>query len=731
MLNFQIKGNYQDATGYNWVFYGDDQNPNLFYILPKPQYALDAGGKPILQLTRYLTDDSSNGSGFVSLQVALAVPQDVQQAILGQIQQQFHPPGPITLSPLQYNPGATASLKLTSEGQDLNLTVPASQFGSNTATFVLQLAKQQLDTVVATLSSHESDLNVTYQFTVPSRLPAVTAVLTFDSALAYQYQVTQPAHHTWGEDTPGSVQKALQESQSSHVTITWGIANPDDTLVQAVADWANNTLATLVQAQVQKTMQILGLQSGDSFSINQVSSFTATYSENQVVDWHLNPQSTLPSLNSLGLNVQDFLAEVNQRQQVITVHAQLPFTQDSQNSTGLPAGDLQAALLESVVVTARYPGLSEEKSTITFTENGAHTFTAPYDPQQGPSYQLEYRATYQQSSASVQSTIDGLDQGDYYLKLNDVGYLNVTFDAAQAFNIKTTTPLKSVDVILTFVDSDGTGTPIHQTLHLTPESPRGIMGSPHPMPINSGYNYTVTYTYDDLVYTAPTQVNQTGFTQLIYPAAGIHTTNLIISVPANADPIFDATVQMWFTAAPTVPGIAEQPTQDAPAVFQLTPEADSTGASFVRATFEGFINGHAPLGYSAAIDSVDGQILINDQLIEPTQASVMVTPTQRYYTLEVNSDAISWTTATYDSVEVLITTTVNGKAQPQRLVKWNRTEGGSQYLTYSIQDGNAVTYAYEVRYITPGQGVQKVTGSGETDVVFNIPATPSSPVSAD
>ncbi len=110
----------------------------------------------------------------------------------------------------------------------------------------------------------------------------------------------------------------------------------------------------------------------------------------------------------------------------------------------------------------------------------------------------------------------------------------------------------------------------------------------------------------------------------------------------------------------------------------------------------------------------------------------MVSPTQRYFTLEISPAAIDWKSATFSSVEVLVTITVaQGTAssgsgvQPERSFTWNKNETGSKYLTIPTQAGNTVSYECKVNYVTPGSATQSSTFSNHTDVTFNIPATPT------
>ena len=40
MLDFSRHGTFQDGTGYDWDYFGDDQDAQAFYIVPRPQFAM-------------------------------------------------------------------------------------------------------------------------------------------------------------------------------------------------------------------------------------------------------------------------------------------------------------------------------------------------------------------------------------------------------------------------------------------------------------------------------------------------------------------------------------------------------------------------------------------------------------------------------------------------------------------------------------------------------------------
>lgn len=739
MLNITIKGTYVDEKSFSWDYYGDDVDAATFYILPQPQFVLQANGSPSFEVLRYATDDASNGSGFLRLDVELAVPADVQAAIAAQVPTFF----PNAKTPYQfvapnYNPGAKAYFRFGS-GADMQIfAASASSYGANVATFQLPMTKTQLDTAVSVFGGQGGAYDVEYVLSVPARLPAVTATLGFNSAIAYQYQVTQPSYDSWGDETsPGSVSTLLNESAASTITIDWGTTTPSADLRQAVADWANDTLSDLVTTEVQKTIALQGLKSDNSFNISEVSSFTSIYSENMVVDWLLKPIATLPTFPAMGIPIAGFESSVNERQQVMTVAVDMPFKGQGGNNS--LASDEPATLPESVSVTVAYPGLPEAEATQVFTSSTTHNFVAPYDETAGPNWTVTYTVTYADSASPTVSPKApiAVSTGTYTLPVSAAGILFVSFDGHQVFASEGTVPTE-IDIAFSYIGNDG-GDLIQQsaTIKATDATKSAEIQSYYPLPITSLYNFQITYTFAGGVqWTAPLVTAQSGFKQVIPAADAVHSTNLIVFVSAAVsenNPLLDGpTVQLYYAAPPsTAPGnVTTLPSKSSPAVFTVTPATDAKSNTIGHEAFVGVLSGNQPIVYSASLDMGNGQIDINDAMVENDQASIMITPTQRYFTLQIDPSAIEWTAVSYSSVEVLVSATIKPSGTgstsqpPERSFIWNKNEGGSFYVTYSIQDGDTVSYAWKANYVTPNAPVQTATGKG-SDIILNVPANPS------
>jgi hypothetical protein len=706
MLNFALKGTFQDTAGFGWDYYGDDQldpnpDPNTFYIVPRPQFVLDDHGNPSFQVLRYQTDDASNGGGHARFDVELSVPAAVEAAVSAAIRADRTKFPNVTaphFTTLQFNHGGEARFDFPG----LSFSASVSSYGSNVASFLLSLTKAQMDAFVTAFSGGASAFDVEYHVSVPARFRGVSALLTFDSSIAYSYQVTQPTYNSWGDETsPRQVQTFLQESAAGHTTVTQGAAHLPDDVMQRVSDWANDTLSDLVSAEVQKVIQIRGLSSDDSFSINEVSSFTNTYDENMVVDWILSPRASLPSFPAMGLDAGKFIQTVDERKQLMIVAAHVQFD-----------GDLR---VDNVSVTVKYPTLSGANATHVFTTNESYTFEAPFS---GPGWNLNYTINYADKNVPPVSGSAAVKTGTYRLEA-----FSVVFDAQQAFAKQEGAPIPDrVEVVVQYA-----GGAFENPVTLTGKTP--IVKLVPSIPVVSGtlYSYGVTYFYPGVEYRAPQVTGANGFNQIIPAAGAVHpvmVTIELLKVDASDNPVLDATVQMWYQQPPTLPpGAPKQPTKQSPAVFNLTPTTDSKGNMVAHDTFLGILNGDQPLVYTASIDMANGPVDIEETLIDNTRPNIMVSPTVRYYTVEITPASLD-PHAAYSSVEAFVTFKVGDKKPvPAPSRKWLSGEGQSQYVTWPVQDSDSVSYDWKVAYTVPGQAVQFASGTG-TAPVFNVPPHP-------
>ncbi|MGJ8618309.1 MAG: hypothetical protein ACSHWS_15815 [Sulfitobacter sp.] len=789
MLNYEKRGSYKDPTGFVWEYYQDDVNLSLFYVMPRPDWVLDENGQPEIKLVTYKTDDTKNGSGYVTFNTQLTVPTAVDDGVKGQIAIEFpNAPKPYQLNPLAYNQGCVAEFSLDVKGTVQNYMAKASEFGANVATFRADLDADGMATITGLLSTAGGGLDVTYDLNVQARLNAVNAILHFDSSIAYKYQVQHAQHHAYAADTPRIVTKLLNESASSTVKLQWGIQNPSQELVASVTDWANATIGSLVSAEVKTALSVLGEKSYDSFSINEVSSFTATYDTDQVINWKLYPKGSLPAL----ANIAAHTTVVNARKQVMVISANLPFVGEKVKGANVPTIEAKPVELKQVTVRVSYPGLSQADSTHVFTKNGSATFIAPYDDTHGAAYDVTWTAEYVDSAAQPAVTGQqlGVTEGNFGIELPTVGILNVTFEARNAFAaLKTasgaTTPpvVTSIDIDFHFASDHGGGTPIHQkhTIQAPPapkrqydaveaaksaaaHSTQTVFTSyvAHNVVTGTAYSYIVTYHFAEGPDFVAPETSSTSYNETIAtPPAPNPTGVLIVAKLADstagggkAPTVIEADVKVWFDTDVTIPGAGPQPTANNPTSFSLKPNT-SDPVMFASDTFYGFLHGHIPLVYTASISTLMGeQINIQPTLLQNKQPTIMVNPATRYTTITVEMDAVDWSATKYDKIMLSVNATVKDKTGSGSTSIGSTTNfvymppvdpkghNAPRYITYThTPDQDVIDFVWTATYITSGVGKTTATGAstsktpnivvpakGTTAVI--APPTPLQPVVA-
>lgn len=736
MLDFTKTGTYQDPTGFTWQFFGDNSNPNLFYVTPRPQWVAAADGKPPVQIIAYKTDGQSPG-GSCTFSTELAVPPEVLDKITPLVASSFAGATQPTYQALQANQGAQAILTLPIDGQQKEYIATASSFGGNAASFVLNLSGPELTVLQAILGGNSDGLNIRYELTVPASLQAVTATLVFDSSIAYQYQLTSAKYNSWGDQvSPQTVTELLQQSGSSKVNLQWGIANPSEALRDAVSDWANTTLATLVTASVNQAIALQSVKSDNSFTMNQVSSFTTTYSENQVIAWPVKPQAQLSALGAQALAAAT--SEADFRKQVMNVSVALPFVGDSNTAHAPQIDGYTPVLIESVNVTVLYPGLSQAAASASFTNSQSATFVTPFVAEHGNTWDLEYQVVFHQNlTQNVRGKISDIDAGTFALQLAQAGVLTVTFDAATLYsNPKPEENPENVRVDLQFVSSDPSGQAFTQSLQLDAGKPSGNITSLLTVPINDPYQYVVTYNYPAKSYTGPVIRDQTGFTQQLVSVLTKQSTGVILAYQENPalPPILSADVKVWYQSPPAIPGMGGGiPSKNDPSVYSLQPNAASGGWIYSSQTFSALVMSRTPLVFSSSINALSGQIEVNEQLLENTIPSIMITPTQRYFTVTLSPAAIDWDSADFDQVQVEITATAigEGASSPnlgvERLVYWLKGDNQPAYITYLLQVKDpyasqpAITYTWQATYLRAGSAPRRTPQTTATSAVLDIP----------
>lgn len=586
MLDLMKRGTVT-VSSVTWEYHGDTANPAGFYITPQPSW-VTKNNLPDIQIVEYQTSDPSNGSGYAVLQVELTLPDAVVQAVTTDIATRFGVAKPLFLT-LPVQSGTVVNLSLPDgQGGVTGLQASGTDFGSDNAIFQVPLTAAQLNTVKSTMAQKgNGPFEIVYNIIVPAQMPAVTAQLSFDATVAFNYEVTAHEHTHWASDSSWTydISEQLAQSQAAKVVVDKVDPNLPQAVVDAVSNWGTTVIKDLVAKEVAAALALQQDAGGTQpFSVNEISSFSEAYEQDETILWRLNPQSTLPTFGDLGLSgpqVDSLEVTVDKRQFVAQVNPQCKFKTSSRKAAlgvGLLPGDdpFMSSIkpLQRLEVTITYPTLiGSSTRTHTFTDNTSYTWQGDWDDKAQGRYSLSYKAVYDDNTQVTGSVAD-VDATTYTLGLADIGTLNVCFNASQFF---TGGPGKVVDhITVDFSFNIPQEPPFLQSAVLTAKEPITTFSSVFPAPLTTNYVYTVTYAFIAGVnanpYTSDAKSQNGQWVRLLGPDA-TQSFNVIVAMKLGTAEVTEADINFYYENEPYFPDIPgssvlPRPTQASP--IQLT-----------------------------------------------------------------------------------------------------------------------------------------------------------------
>jgi hypothetical protein len=592
MLSIERRGTTQIGNT-TWEFHGDDKDKNTFYITPIPQFVMN-GSLPAIQIVELKTSGSDNGSGYCQFQVELNVPPEVKPEISQAIKTQFNVDNPLYQS-LVVQAGTLVNLTYPDgNGGTTGTQANGTDFGSNNAIFQISLDIDQMKEIKGSMSAKGgSPFQVEYVVSVPSNMPAVTAELSFDATIAYNYEVTSHSHTQWAHSTTYTydIKQLLSQSAASTITVNKVDPNLPQSVVDQVRDWATSVVQTQLAAEIKAALAIQASGSGtQSFSISDVSSFKETYNQEETIMWHIQPQGVLPSFVDLGLNtdqINDLEPTIDERRFVANVTPNVPFSNAGSNegdvnaaystSDGKPKGnDSGVEKLKSLDVTIEYPTLTgSDKKTYSFTDNKVHTWEAAWDTTAQGVYTLDYVAVYE-NGQQVTGSKKNIDATTYTLGLDDIGTLVVKFNATRFFTSEKGV-VDSLDV--DFVFDIPESTPYLETFVLNAAKSSHQVTSLLKAPITTDYLYTLTYNFTADTHANPftSNVKQENTQNVRVDAPDFEQSiPVVIHWGASANPDFiQFDVNFYYDGEPYFPKIPAsaalpKPTQASPVTFSIS-----------------------------------------------------------------------------------------------------------------------------------------------------------------
>ncbi len=328
MLNIQKTMQIKPDGLPSFTAYGDDLDPAVWYVPPAAVWAVNPVSRlPQISVIKYnLTGGAISGFCRFTVQLMVDAAQEaaLKKAIPGAKLGQFD-----WIS-------SRAFFTYTVGGKSTTIPSQPSSFGSQAATFSLTLENEkELADFVNAFSSGSSSgaFGISYELAAETRLPAVKVISTFDSTVAYQYQVEnryriEMQYHTdtWGHRRSEQVSvyvgtfvhEMIRQSQSAKVTVIPG-QGLTPALLSMCQDWANRQLQKDVEQAINNALSLIRNPTGN-FSMTNVSSFTHTLETNNIVPWYFQVEGTLPPMSPEVW--KQLYSEVNQQQLQVTFQLQ-------------------------------------------------------------------------------------------------------------------------------------------------------------------------------------------------------------------------------------------------------------------------------------------------------------------------------------------------------------------------------------------------------------------------
>lgn len=476
------------------VYFDFEENAKKYYIVPVPHLVkATEGDTPVFSLTRY-TSNKGDVRGLCTFDVELYVPQDAMNAVKDELARQGK--GDYVQGQLDWV-SVNTFFKYIMEGEERIVNMVPSMYGENRVSFVILLDKDEDVTTFINAfnngSGSVSPFSIEYDMTCLTKLVGVSAVVTYDAAVAITWENTYKADKDmWGNTRSvlAEVKKNLKQSGAGKVVIS-----PDETMSeetkQRVEDWAWTTLEKMVSDSVT----VATAAATSTNPIESTASFKQNYQENEVIEWSVKSSDNLPKFtNEVWAKLFN---EVDLRQMVINFNLIGNFEVDSNDG------------VDKVDVTVTYDGA--EPITHTLQPKGGNnsfTYKAPgaFDGNNFIStFKYRYKVYFKNVTKQPYES-DIIDSSDTIVNITPslLGIQNMSFTGS---NIPFTTEKSkflsngssTVDrliIDLYFNRPEGTPNKTEQK-QMTANNVAVTFSSFYVLPIENTYVYKLTYLMSD------------------------------------------------------------------------------------------------------------------------------------------------------------------------------------------------------------------------------------------
>lgn len=677
MFDFTKKSTYTDGGGNVWEYYGDDSDSTVFYIVPVFQF-ITVNNLPVCEVVEYKTGDANNGSGYCHMDVELAVPDTVTQAVTADILQAFQVKARI--KPFPFKPGGTAYItytKTAGSGRKVNEIVTAPLVKMNrtmSASFLVELDAAGIKTFNSALGDKGSaGLSISYSGKVRTVLPSLTCTVAFNAAKAFAEQIgdeIKGAFPAGGVTISDIMDEIIEDSPAGGactVTVTPGTPAPPQAVTDQVEQWGKRILKERIAAEileVEEQYKQLNSLYLDKKQIEQVGQRLLkqydlpkdTFSQSEA--WMQetlgdNYQVPLQKLTAPGGgNYRQFLSEiesVGSFRVVYPAKRKVPWIINAGNTlsvvnAGYSRGScckttdkppfilhVVAALdfreVSHIDAWVNYAGLPDDERNYTFTSASVfHFFTCPMDPTAGDTCKFSYMVNYTDTDKPPLLVVwpDVYSDTSIIMKPFDSATIQTTFNAEI---VDFETEVDYISISFFYQNTSGDAPPVVRDFKLTGETPEITIQSLTERPISNPYVYTVTYYLKNGDrYAAPSQTSNASAIYLLGPVQP-YEQGFLLTGQSSAD-ISRVDLDVYYINAQG---------KKVPQTITLTP--GQCIASMDVYSADGVT---LPIHYQGTIKYTDSR---PDITIAPTtipSTIVIIDPGYRYVGVELDPSSITW-----------------------------------------------------------------------------------------
>ena len=394
--------------------YGDDQKPHVWYILPNPRFRVDKDGSPIFKFVKFRSIKSVEGKqvgGVCKFDTELVADDASMKKVRKVLQKRTddwykkrgRPTKKIQFATPPFIKG-TAELNISAEDDVLVEKVSGagvpSLVGSNVAVFSINLSDIGTPVFEKALQGKGGWVQVIYKLWFSARAGTVRATGRFHASKYYEFMQSIDVEERWfrEDDWNEKIEEDLRQREVKTVTMDEGLM-ADSKVVDSVRASIHKSLD---QAIARNLLGDIAVEKRDAdqlykkqdlenikrdVTVKKQTDIYMNIRENTVIDYNLNPQSTLPNITSIKKKNGQ---KVKWKDHAVDVDADSPFFQELDVAIQVNA-DFETLPLHSIEVQCKYKQGSVKADEeflfnssdkverfITFTHNQIRDYTYSY-----------------------------------------------------------------------------------------------------------------------------------------------------------------------------------------------------------------------------------------------------------------------------------------------------------------------------------------------------------------